>query len=308
MSFKVDVSNMEEGFHLGKAAGRVTENGHFESRTSDQKSAENGQKGLVLSLFPGIDLLGRGFEAEGFCVVRGPDLIFGGDIREFFPPSGVFAGIIGGSPCQDFSKARRCAPTGYGVEMLAEFARCVTEARPDWFLLENVPCVPSIVPMLEKRSMSHGYSVQRLDFNALESGLSQDRHRHIQFGSLDGSVISPRRLAPGPVTEATCTASSDGRPFSELCRLQGLPDGFDLPSFTMAGKKRAVGNGVPLAMARELSWAVTHRRQEWFGGSLCECGCGRTLDTHRSGARQATAACRKRMQRRRVTERQSPCK
>jgi hypothetical protein len=31
--------------------------------------------GLVLSLFPGIDLFGRGFEAAGFCVVRGPDLI-----------------------------------------------------------------------------------------------------------------------------------------------------------------------------------------------------------------------------------------
>ena len=33
---------------------------------------------LVLSLFPGIDLLGRGFEAEGFCVVRGPDLLHAG--------------------------------------------------------------------------------------------------------------------------------------------------------------------------------------------------------------------------------------
>jgi hypothetical protein len=34
--------------------------------------------GLLLSLFPGIDLLGRGFELEGFNVVRGPDPIFGG--------------------------------------------------------------------------------------------------------------------------------------------------------------------------------------------------------------------------------------
>lgn len=35
---------------------------------------------LVLSLFPGIGLLDRGFEAEGFCVVRGPDLLWGGDV------------------------------------------------------------------------------------------------------------------------------------------------------------------------------------------------------------------------------------
>jgi hypothetical protein len=45
---------------------------------------------LVLSLFPGIDLLGRGFEAENFCVVRGPDILWGGDIRSFHVPAGRF--------------------------------------------------------------------------------------------------------------------------------------------------------------------------------------------------------------------------
>ncbi len=56
---------------------------------------------LILSLFPGIDLLGRAFEETGFCVVRGPDLITGGDIRSFHPPAKQFAGVIGGPPCQD---------------------------------------------------------------------------------------------------------------------------------------------------------------------------------------------------------------
>jgi hypothetical protein len=32
---------------------------------------------LVLSLFPGIGLLDMAFEEEGFCVVRGPDLLWG---------------------------------------------------------------------------------------------------------------------------------------------------------------------------------------------------------------------------------------
>lgn len=32
---------------------------------------------VILSIFPGIDLLGKGFEEQGFCVVRGPDLITG---------------------------------------------------------------------------------------------------------------------------------------------------------------------------------------------------------------------------------------
>lgn len=38
---------------------------------------------LVLSLFPGADLFGMAFEAEGFCVVTGPDVMFGRDIRDF---------------------------------------------------------------------------------------------------------------------------------------------------------------------------------------------------------------------------------
>ena len=58
---------------------------------------------LILSLFPGIDLLGQGFEAEGYCVVRGPDRLWGGDIQDFHCFSGRFDGVIGGPPCQDFT-------------------------------------------------------------------------------------------------------------------------------------------------------------------------------------------------------------
>lgn len=113
---------------------------------------------LVLSLFPGIGLLDRGFEDAGFCVVRGPDLVFGGDIRRFHVPAGRFDGVIGGPPCQDFSKARRSQQTGEGADMLRQFVRVVTEAKPQWWLAENVPGVPDI--------RIDGYSWQRLDLNA----------------------------------------------------------------------------------------------------------------------------------------------
>jgi DNA (cytosine-5)-methyltransferase 1 len=43
-----------------------------------------------LSLFPGIGLLDKAFELEGFCVVRGPDVLWGGDVRGFHPPAGRF--------------------------------------------------------------------------------------------------------------------------------------------------------------------------------------------------------------------------
>jgi hypothetical protein len=45
------------------------------------------ERQLVLSLFPGIGLLDLAFEEEGFCVVRGPDLLWGGDVRSL-PPAG----------------------------------------------------------------------------------------------------------------------------------------------------------------------------------------------------------------------------
>ena len=35
---------------------------------------------LVLSIFPGLDLLGMAFEREGFCVVAGPDVCWGRDV------------------------------------------------------------------------------------------------------------------------------------------------------------------------------------------------------------------------------------
>ncbi|WP_420799520.1 DNA cytosine methyltransferase [Ktedonobacter robiniae] len=39
-------------------------------------------------------------------------------------------------------------------------------------------------------------------------------------------------------------------------RAQGLPDDFELPSFTVAGAVKAVGNGVPLPLGRAIAKAV----------------------------------------------------
>lgn len=240
---------------------------------------------LVLSLFPGIGLLDRGFEDSGFCVVRGPDLIFGGDIRRFSVPAGRFEGIIGGPPCQDFSKARRSEPTGNGLEMLEEFKRVVTEAEPVWWLAENVPGVPDI--------RIKGYSWQRLDLNASDFGMKQRRLRHVQFGSIDGSqLIIDRTKLTG--TFPTVLAN-DSRPISEISKLQGLPDDFDIPAFTRGALVRAIGNGVPYGMAKALADSVKHRE---IGVTLCACSCGRRVTGKQT---YFDGACRKRAFDRRVT-------
>jgi DNA (cytosine-5)-methyltransferase 1 len=235
---------------------------------------------LVLSLFPGIGLLDRGFEDVGFCVVRGPDLVFGGDIRKFSVMPGKFDGVIGGPPCQDFSKARRSEPTGNGLEMLEEFKRVVIEAAPVWWLAENVPGVPDI--------RIDGYSWQRLDLNSADFGSKQRRLRHVQFGTRDGTQLMIDRLSVNRRGEPTVTAN-DNRPIEELSVLQGLPADFDIPAFTRSGLSRAIGNGVPYPIARVLAESVKCRR-DW--GRLCACECGRRVTGRQL---TATGACRKRI-------------
>lgn len=251
---------------------------------------------LVLSLFPGIDLMGRGFEQEGFCVVRGPDTLWGGDIRTFTPPPDRFDGVIGGSPCQDFSRLRRCPPSGYGRDMLTEFVRCVEQAAPDWFLLENVPGVPDISP--------HGYAVQRFDLRANEVGLNQQRLRHFQFGSRRGNVLVLDRPERTHVTEraavATEGARANRRAWADFCALQGVPP-LDLAALTQTARYQVVGNGVPVPMAAFIARAIKCQQKDV---RLCACGCGRRTTGR---ATSAGPACRKRLERRRRDSPASHC-
>lgn len=264
-----------------------------ESVTHQQQSIELMQSQLILSLFPGIDLLGKGFEEEGFSVVRGPDIMFGGDIREFHVPAGRFDGIIGGPPYPDLSNARQNEPTDYGLEMIAEYVRIVEEAQPQWWLMENVLEVPDV--------KIADYSHQRLDINARELGSEQNRHRHFQFGHRDGHLISIPRNPKSKAWQPCCKASVGKRTgksdWLRFCRRQGLPDGIELPNLTLSARYRAVGSAVPLNMAKALASAVLSATPA-EKIRLCGCGCGREI-TRR--ATYAMPACRKREQRRRET-------
>jgi DNA (cytosine-5)-methyltransferase 1 len=249
-------------------------------------------KSLVLSLFPGAGLLDRGFEQAGFCVVRGPDTLLGHSIEGFTAPAGHFSGVIGGPPCQDFSRARRRPPTGHGQRMLNEFARVVTQTQPDWWLMENVPGVPDI--------HVSDYVTQRFNLFAFEFGCRQRRNRSFQFGSRDGLplVLSRGTQSQFKKLSPAVLAHDGRRNFSDLCELQGLPRGFTLPGLSRTAKYRAVGNGVPVPMAKAVAEAIRDRRVT--DQRLCACGCGRPL-TGPNRQKAATAACRKRLERARNT-------
>lgn len=216
---------------------------------------------LILSVFPGIDLLGKGFELEGFCVVRGPDILWGGDIRRFHPPQDIFKGIIGGAPCQCFSQAM----TAYEATMpdlTEEFKRVIQEARPVWFLAENVPQAKFPLP--------NDYHIQDLFLNTVDFGVNQFRKRKFRFGCQESIKIFPesslnfkaRDILPTITATEYKGSGKDKRrasrfysrrlTFPEVCKAMGLSEDFNLPGFLLSEKYRAVGNGVPV----ELAWAI----------------------------------------------------
>lgn len=236
---------------------------------------------LVLSIFPGIDLLGTAFEEEGFCVVRGPDILWGGDIRRFHPPAGCFDGVIGGPPCQRFSRLAHLVRHVHGEDALApdlipEFERCVRETQPGWFLMEEVPDAP--LPSVP------GYAVHDQILRDVWVGGRTSRLRRFSFGTqrgwrLDVEMLAlhctqpePAVLAQGGKRSVPVAIGGTGkrkrawRPVSDIpvreifrssCQLQGLPDGFDLPGMTVSGKMMALGNAVPMPMGRAIAKAVS---------------------------------------------------
>lgn len=241
---------------------------------------------LVLSLFPGIGLLDRAFEERGFCVVRGPDQIWGGDIRRFHPPAGKFDGVIGGPPCQAFSRLRHMVKAVHGQQAIAEnlipeFERCVAAAQPQWFLMENVPDAPDPVVA--------GYAVHTFLLNNRWLGEEQERKRKISFGirgkpapdlrqyirfaALQSNSWSPAVLASGSNGSHAIRYSGKDKPkknrmsqkggrgsrqtVAEALRLQGLPANFfDHSPLTVEGQQKVIGNGVPLPMGHALAQAV----------------------------------------------------
>jgi DNA (cytosine-5)-methyltransferase 1 len=239
-------------------------------------------KPLVLSLFPGIGLLDLAFEEEGFAVVRGPDLLWGGDIRKFSVPAGRFDGVIGGPPCQLFSGLANFAHRWkhQPEDLIPEFSRVVREAQPRWFVMENVPNAPLPV-------VGAGYDQDSLVLNNRWFGAVQDRERRFSFGLRGGLLYgnrsvhgtNPTRKNPWACIEVvalehidhapTVTSAHAGGRFrmkgrikgysvEEALALQGVPPDFFGPRspFSRKAQLKMLAQGVPLPMGRAVARAV----------------------------------------------------
>ena len=211
---------------------------------------------LVLSLFPGIDLLGRAFEQEDFTVVRGPDLLWGGDVRRFHVPAGRFDGVIGGPPCQVHSRSSVLSGT-QAVDLIPEFVRLVNEAQPRWLVMENVTSVrghPSIPADWQVRLLTDwdcgGLTCRQRAFWTWPLSLPEVSRRpgHGEHsvmatswkrGSSESQYVADKGFLPGDL------------PVSEYGRLQGasaVADSLMAHRCSKAFAVHVLGNGVPMAM------------------------------------------------------------
>lgn len=259
---------------------------------------------LILSIFSGAGLLDKAFRDNGFIVVSAGDIVYNidGDIKNFKGVKNKFDGLIGGPRCQDFSKANRNKPdllSSYGFEMLQEFKRVVLECDTPWALLENVSDTPDL--------FIDGYTHQRIDIN--QSWYDNvNRLRHIQFYSkLDNPMYLHFERGVTQLDNKKCDSAalaSDSRPFKELLKLQGLNQDINFPDFTVKGKKKLIGNGVPLSVGNVLAKAVLSvtnisNKIDCDSAALkrCECPCKRIV-THQG--RFYDYSCRKRFERLKV--------
>ena len=238
---------------------------------------------MILSVCPGLDLLGMAFEMEGFTVVRGGDPLFGQlGIECFHPPVGVFEGVIGGPPCGPWAKTRNLAK---GKEkqpnLIPEFERVVAEAQPRWFLMENVTGAP--IPKVK------GYQTQSLVIYAWELGSPQRRPRRFTFGSNPPVLLLWPHGEKPPRGVLTLTAKKDLQPgqrkvlptmpatnttlrmrCGERVRIRGktcftlddylegfgLPPDWDAEVCLKVAKFKLLGNSVPLQVGRPLARAI----------------------------------------------------
>ncbi len=234
-------------------------------------------KPTAVSLFSGVGGLDFGFEAAGFRTVAAVELdrvccetlrknrrwpVLEGDVhkilsREILDASSVSRGevdvLIGGPPCQPFSKSGYWATGDSGrladprSGTLGEYLRVLRDLRPRAFLLENVRGLAyegkdeGLRFLLDgiaeiNRKARTKYVVHRATLNAADYGVPQLRERVFLIGGRDGK---PFRF-PDP-THFGCSQINLLADRVEPYRtawdaIGGLPEPAADPSLTVAGQ------------------------------------------------------------------------
>jgi len=211
---------------------------------------ERDNRPTVVSLFTGAMGLDLGFESAGFdvkvCLDNDPWAVktiianrpgmpvIACDIcdvstEQILIQAGLSVGetsvLSGGPPCQPFSSAgRRLSMSDARAKSLREFVRVVVQARPLFFVMENVASMlwikscleghPIVTPAYEHQEQgdlltafavlldllgSTGYTLSWTAINAADYGVPQIRKRIFVIGSREGKTVpfpAPTHGAP----------------------------------------------------------------------------------------------------------------
>jgi DNA (cytosine-5)-methyltransferase 1 len=179
----------------------------------------------IIDLFSGAGGLSLGLKAAGArllaCVEKNRDACsthanhssecehFQCDIREvnFSRFKGTVDVVAGGPPCQPFSLGGLRKANKDSRDMIPEFIRCLNEARPPAFIMENVPGLitrqtrPYFDTVLSQLC-SAGYHLNWAVLHSADYGVPQKRRRLFILGFRDRILLFPQpshgpaRLAP----------------------------------------------------------------------------------------------------------------
>lgn len=180
----------------------------------------------IIDLFAGCGGLSTGFELAGFNIPlavekdewasetykfnhKGTNVITGDitqitDVINLVKAYGEIDGVIGGPPCQGFSLSGNRDKKDPRNSLFMDFVRFVTEIKPKFFMMENVPGIlsmttakdESVVELIFKEYEKAGYNATYKILNAAEYGVPQTRHRVIFIGVRKDINIDPKLLYP----------------------------------------------------------------------------------------------------------------
>ena len=167
----------------------------------------SGSGPTVIELFAGCGGMALGFKRAGFQTILAnewngdacdslraniTDRVLNCAIEEIkhFPKADI---VAGGPPCQGFSNLGERVPNDPRNQLWRHYFRCVEQAEPAVFVLENVPPLlkSAEYQVLLRIAKSLGYDVEGRVLNAADYGVPQTRKRAIVIGSRLGVPTFP---------------------------------------------------------------------------------------------------------------------
>ncbi len=211
----------------------------------------------VIDLCCGAGLFSMGFEMAGFKVVLGVDNdpVALSSFQDNFPNALVLQSdllnidslpncdvIIGGPPCQEFSKANRDPKPLKGYLLVEKFLDLAINSGVKYWIMEEVPGVAEYLK---------DYDVRVEIWNCSDFGARNLRPRLFAGKYPDPSPIKAAVHNP----DKTVMASDTDLPISEIKALMGVPS-WMVFNGNETDQRRQIGNGVPIEMGIALGMGI----------------------------------------------------